>query len=719
MMSTPTGNPRMQLSRRSRRLMSVVVSMPALLIALWWCAPAWGQSGAEGSGADAAQNAGQDAAQETGAPSPQAGTTTPPVVPPAPAVGDSLVEVAQPTSLPEIAEVQARRAALEKLETKSDTDKAELDVLAAVEQFLMERDRYKREAEEFARLEQAAPAEMTAVQAELVDQPAITLPSAAELDGLEATELATRLNAARARLDQQRQEREQIELLPTTRTQRREAIPVERSAAQARINELQIASTTESASDEPIPLATARRWRRQAEIVSYEAKLDRLNHELANYDARKDLLRAKRSLYERRVLDAQALVTRYENSLAAAQAREAKNIVLRAEREKDRANALGDAIVIEIAKENLRLADRIESIVGDIDTANVERQIVSAARDRWKGAFQAMNEKIVRVGFTDAIGIGLRRQRSELPLISVHERNLEERRRTMNDAEFQRAEYEEQQITLVQLDQEIDQRLSAEGLNSTEPISEERRENIAEALRLQRDQYLPEAVLVYDRYLDVLDPLQEAERELTDVVRTFRRFIDERVLWIQSTEALRFESIAESVDATRWILSPSRWSAAGDVLFSDARSRPIRYGLFAIVTLGLLGFRRMIRRRMKRLGELARHKIRGRFSHTLAGLGLTALLAGSVALPIWGLGIVPADAQGATELSTALSIALQRAGILIFAFAFCWEMCRADGLGDAHFRWRPPALKLIRRQLHWYAPIAVTAMVLVLVFDTQ
>jgi potassium efflux system protein len=684
----------------------------SMLIALLWTAPAWGQAGSD-------EPATPDATPTESAPDTAQDVAPDPAATVPPAAGDSLVEIAQPTALPDLAEVKARRAALEKLETKSDTDKAESEMLAAAEQFLTERDRYRRETEEFTRLEQAAPAEMLAVQAEL-DQPPITLPAAAELDGLDTAELGSRLSTARARLDQQRAERDQIEALPATRTARREAIPADRAAAQARILELQVASTTEAAAEEPIPVATARRWRRQAEMASYEARLERLNRELSNYDARKEVLRAKRQLYERRVLDAQALVTRYENSLAAAQAREAKNIVLRAEREVDRATALGDPIVIEIARENLRLADRIESTVAEIDSKNFEKQIISAARDRWKTAFQSMNEKILSDDFTDAIGIGLRRLRSELPLANAHQRHLEELRRTMNDVVFQIDEYEARQITLVQLDHEIDQRLSAEDSRSSEPVTAQRRERIAEALRRQRDFYLSEAARVYDRYLDdVLTPLHEAEQELIDVLRKFRRLIDERVLWIQSTEPLRIESIAETIAATGWILTPSNWTSAGEVLVSDARSRPIRYGLLAIASLVLLGIRRMIRRRLRRLGELARHKIRGRFSHTFGGLGLTALLALGIALPVWGLGALPATAHGPTELSAALALALERAGYLVFAFAFSWEMCRIDGLGDAHFRWRPPSLKLIRRHLRWFAPFAVAAMILVLVFDAQ
>jgi len=645
-------------------------------------------------------------------------------------VESTMTSITDTGAAPDLETVRAAKAALEGAGSLTADQKVELEIISATESFLLERDRLLEEAKEFQRQEQAVPAEAAAIQ-QALNRPATHSELEEELaKGLPSSELKTRLDAARAELERFRQERDQVEKIPTQRSVRREAIPVERESILQRQSELTVGTTPDTTPDatpddvDRIPRLQADR--RRAELAALSARLERLTRELANYDARKDLLRQKRQLFERRVIDSTAIVGMLERALAEAESAEAKDLVRRATNELEAARAHGDPILIQIAEENLAIANRIATRANEINDQSATRQSMSQINDQWQRKFQNMNEKVARVGFTDAIGISLRRMRSELPSIRLHERQLDERGRRMNAYEFERAEYEDRQLMLVQIDNEVRDRVGS----STQPFDgvpdEQRRGDIAQALRLQRDVYLTDVLSTYDRLLDVLVPTQEAEQSLVNTVILVRDFIDERVLWIQSTQRLSMSTLRDAANASRWMVSSFVAPDTQRLLIEDLWKHKIEYGLIAALSIGLLFARRRVRRQIKSLSVEARHKIRAEFGHTIRAVLLTLVLALSLSAPIWLLGVMLSNvgssqatiAEGGTFVS-AVGSGLRYAGILLFVALFIRELSRVDGVGDAHFRWRSSSMALIRRHLRWYVPVAAIAIGVIVLLEQQ
>src|SRR5690606_31843726 len=47
-----------------------------------------------------------------------------------------------------------------------------------------------------------------------------------------------------------------------------------------------------------------------------------------------------------------------------------------------------------------------------------------------------------------------------------------------------------------------------------------------------------------------------------------------------------------------------------------------------------------------------------------------------------------------------------RSAVLLFTMYFHWQLCRSNGLGEAHFRWRDSVRRVLRRNLMWLMIIA-------------
>ncbi|MEM7227383.1 MAG: mechanosensitive ion channel domain-containing protein [Planctomycetota bacterium] len=614
------------------------------------------------------------------------------------------------------AEIEASITALEALEAPADDAAQQLELLRQALRYRLDIDRIPERTAELRAAAADAPAELAEISQQLALPPA----SAPTGDGLTIEELKALITSARSRLEARRQARDQLERAPVTRAERRAAIADEQTALQTRLQQLSVASTTEAESGDSVDIAVARQLAKAAERQSLVLRQGQLTAEFENLEARRELFRAQRQLAERHFLESTEEVASLDAALALMQASETELLIRAAEDAVDDAIALNDPLVLEVARANLRLADEAEMIIALTETRSLERTELTDLSEHWSSEFRRMEEKVLQAGFSDAIGITLRRHRSELPDIRRHRRQLNERRGDMNDAQFRRTELESREVSLVDLDAVVTELFDSEIGGPEGQSRNERRPALIAGLREQRDVFLPQAIGIYDRYFDdVLAPTQEIERSLVESVATYRSFIDERVLWIQSAERISISTISDSWDAMEWLIAPSQWQAVRDIFVTEVQRRSVWYAMLWTGALVLFGLRRYLRLLLHRTSERARHRLQSRFSDTVIALFCTVARAASLAAPLLLIALTFNRAAESTSLTIGLSSALYRAAWMTLILSFVFGMLRDNGLGDAHFRWRAQTRKLVRSQVAILGPAFVVLAVVVTLFVQQ
>ncbi|MHC4910275.1 MAG: hypothetical protein ACYTF9_11185, partial [Planctomycetota bacterium] len=221
-----------------------------------------------------------------------------------------------------------------------------------------------------------------------------------------------------------------------------------------------------------------------------------------------------------------------------------------------------------------------------------------------------------------------------------------------------------------------------------------------------------ELVEVYDRIFNTsLPTLDRSELRLRDVSRTYGDYIAERVLWIRSANPVSIGDFAVGITAIRNAITERRWrDLLGALSTSIAQARVIAItGLLLLA--GVILVRSRARRRIEELSSRVQRPETDAFAHTLEVLALTVLRALPLALclAIFGWLLILAEDAAAT----ATGFAIVHGALLLFSIDFVRASARPNGLGPAHFKWRPDASKAILAGLNWYRSLLIPIFIAV------
>ena len=349
--------------------------------------------------------------------------------------------------------------------------------------------------------------------------------------------------------------------------------------------------------------------------------------------------------------------------------------------------------------------------------------------------FRDTETRVKEIGLTGSVGALLRKRRTEL-LESSKLQFLDE------DAESQ---IDDLQYKLFEIDQQREElsrekiQLEIEEVGGPQPAEvwqqmEVEIDALIEARKEQLTAYKSSLNSLFPQLLDV----QQFDRSRRKTARQFRKYINERILWIRSNNVLFSELKIDKSDLE--ILSPSAWQEVGSQilqslgvaptgqadsgltesvtdngkadtnaeyssLLSNVKRSHFRLALSVIGTLIcflLLAFKSKMHKHVDELGEEASRDSTVSFWPTSRSLVVTVLIA--ISLPLipllLGLAIVYAPFPG-----SALFYALGRALIAASLFAIPAEvlrrMTRPNGIGNKHFDWPNSAVAKLKRNLDW------------------
>ncbi len=439
---------------------------------------------------------------------------------------------------------------------------------------------------------------------------------------------------------------------------------------------------------------------RDAEQARYEA-------EVANLNATAEVTRLQLDVARRRgaalTQEREALV----GQLNRRRGQETLQASSRAEQTRRRVESLNEPVLNRLAetnavfaRERTALADRIRETAARLETVTTN---LAAQRLTFQNLVTRV-EAAERVGLNRnyAIGLLLRRQRAGLTKASAYRDEAWRQQSTISEAQI--AQFAAVDARAPTEPSEFAAAALLAGLPSDLP-AERRAALIEEARTLlteQRD-LLASLIRDYDNYLALLLRLQTALDQAAAVATEMADYLDQRILWIRSTEPLDGPTARREAAAIWAVLRSTEWRQAMRILPRESAQAAASAVASVLGVLLLLVLRPRLKRRLAEASAQARQGRNTSFAPTLVALLYTGLLA--VPLPLL-IGLIGWRASLGLSADRAMLVnqfgnAMKVLALVLLIWEFMRQVFRPDGLAVAHFRLPEADARLLRRALGW------------------
>lgn len=597
--------------------------------------------------------------------------------------------------------LQAQIAQVKATSDLDDTIKA--DVLDFYQKALAELDRAStlaKQAAQFKAEADDAPAALEKVRRELDAPPDAARP---ELEaGQSLAELETALSQAQNELNQAQDELTRFEAEPTRRADRRLKIPAQIDDAGNKLDDVKKQLTAVPPTDEPKAKTAARQTFLRARQQALTQEIASCTSELESYNAEDVLLPKRRDLALRHVALKKQLVEAWQKIIHNQRQHEAEIKLNQAKQEKQHTwPELRD-----LASENEELAKRAAKIGDEIAAASKRTvEFTNTLADLGR-EFKGVTDKVETLGLAPQLGPYLLQFRVDL---SRRRQKVEAERpsaSTIDDARMALMSLTDQRRKLSDLDVQADEVMRSLELTPPHSSRSELAKKVRELLQNRRD-LLDSLTTAYERYIRELASLLAADKQLFDEIHRQSEYIDENILWVRSTTRLGRADLALAGEALRWYAQPERWLTVGRRLTVGLWANLLATVAAAIFLVALLIGQQRMRGQIKRLGDQAARGTADDISLTLRVLCLTLLMAAPWPVMLGFLGWTLDGAAGRSELAHALAHGLGFTAILLASLEFLRHVCRSRGLGSAHFAWPEQSMRLVRKHLRWFMPLAL------------
>jgi len=442
----------------------------------------------------------------------------------------------------------------------------------------------------------------------------------------------------------------------------------------------------------------------QSRLQYREAELVRFEEEQANLNATADTTRLRLDLARRRVAaltqDREALTT----VLNRRRGQESLQASLQAAQATRRAEALNEPWILQLARTNSLLAQSRSALGERLRGVSTRLDTVTSNRLSLRESFQSLRDRVdaaERAGLSRnyAIGLLLRRQQTTLQGQDDHRELARQQLGAISDAQIA-------QFAAVDARRSIEPvELVASTLVSRLSAGVDTERNgvlLQEAktlLAAQRD-YLATLVRDYDTFLGLLFRFQAALEESAGVVDEFAEYLNHRVLWIRSTEAIRVGVVQREAGQIVAVFRSPDWKRTLDLVFEEIRRSGGSGWTLILGTVVLVALRGRLLRRLTEASAVARQGRNTDVRPTLQAVVYTMLRVLPLPLLLWLFGRTTMSATlGAQGTLGTLGPAVMMFATILMALDFLRELCHPEGLAIAHFRMPEADVALFRRSL--------------------
>jgi len=456
-------------------------------------------------------------------------------------------------------------------------------------------------------------------------------------------------------------------------------------------------------------LAEAQRWALEHELRTLNAEQEMLNQELLSQPMRVELLGTQRDMATLELSRESGFVALLETMVTERRLSDAETAKEAAD-ETARQTFGKHPLVQDIATENTELGDQLNSLATALDNITRQENKAAAQAKRVADNFRLTRQKLEIAGLGEALGQLLLEQRRSLPDSSDFKAVEERRQQLVIESSLRQIRNQQERARLRDINVYVDERMAEKKL--TETWRSLLREEILQLAELRRD-LLDKAITADDTYLQALGEFDFTQRQLSESVAAYNRYLNERLLWIRTGERPSWQTLVSISDSIGVWFSPAHWQELGRALvLPDAFPWVLLAGivLFGLLLKATPALRASLMRSGRKVGQL-RHD---RIYFSIKALMLTLVLALPWPILFTALGLHLHFAQGIEALNLESSADQSAAwtgqfvaaigagfyGIALYAFYFIAFriFCEPGGLAVAHFGWSASTTEQLRYQ---------------------
>jgi potassium efflux system protein len=194
---------------------------------------------------------------------------------------------------------------------------------------------------------------------------------------------------------------------------------------------------------------------------------------------------------------------------------------------------------------------------------------------------------------------------------------------------------------------------------------------------------------------------------LIEHVTKYRKFIDEHILWIRSTDPFGLADWQAVADQIKRFFDLSRWREVPLRILEDFRNHTWGYFTAILSVLLLAIYTKKMRQHITKCGVLASKSTTTSFMPTFQTILLCLLLA----LPLviihlllgWRLLSIAHEEQFVAALGWGLLVSAR----YFFPLEVLRQIARSGGLAENHFQWSKHSTSVLRSQLRWLIDLAI------------
>ncbi len=407
-----------------------------------------------------------------------------------------------------------------------------------------------------------------------------------------------------------------------------------------------------------------------------------------------ELLPLQRDLAKRIWSNRQAMLARWQTMIDAKRRDESRHQAEIARRKVARSHPA----LKSLAEQNALIAEQRMKTAAEIQRATDLIKLLTEQSRDIEDDFTELRDRVAHAGTTSTTGLLLRKKRSELPEDGEYVTRAEWVQTTMPDAHLLLLEWKRLRREVAD-PSEAAKNIVGSLDASLADFDQEQVIAVIDRLMKDRRELLDKAIPDQDTYLQDLNELELVNQQLQEKVAEFREYLNQRVLWIRSTDFISVADWREARNGLAFILSPVRWRETMMVGGISVLKRPaVGMGLLAIVVLLVL-FRTRLRASQDRFSEPLEPGQPANFGHGLAAFAISILLSARWPALMLAIGWRLKVASDASTWSDSVGNAL------ISSVAFLWgcelirEFCRAGGIGERVFEWPARTTAAVRAKL--------------------
>ncbi len=450
----------------------------------------------------------------------------------------------------------------------------------------------------------------------------------------------------------------------------------------------------------------ARQMQLKTLIISRAAEIKMLDAEAISNPARVDLLKAQFQLLDSQKVALNPVVATIENLIFDLRQQEAKQMQ-DALSQAEKAIFGKHLLIQQSTRENIQYSRDLQDITTKIEQNSEQKASDDAQTTKIESDFKSADKKISLASLSPALGKILREERRNLSNqddFKEQSQAIQEETAVISLAQFK---IEDQLKQLVDVDADLKKLMNQ--VDQSLPL--EQRMMIQAELRVllnNQKELLNKLSVAYTTYLRSLGDLDFARQHMSDQSVKFAIYLDERLLWVPSSEPINLNYIADLYHSTQWILSPFNWI---DVLKDAVKLLFHNLFLTLIALVGLVALQ--LSRTWAKQQLAAIFGKTDNFYFTIKALTYNILLVLPLPLLFYYVGWFLSDGNQIADFTKAMGQGLQGAAPPLFFLQFFYRMFAVNGLARKHFQWQKTSVNLLRKQIEWIRFIVIPCIFII------